>query len=104
MPTSASIEDIENIEKIFLDVCDLSAPEPFEIVLQQVLQLAQGKYIHMRHRKKPLPLLQLITENNFSSYAIEQADSLWDIFIWRTSDERVNHYCLNHYSLNDFKD
>ena len=69
--------------------------------------MKSGEYIRMLHRKKPLPLLQLLQEhgfnfivnellNNTTPTSVANSES-WEIIIWIKKDNRVNDYCTTQF-------
>jgi hypothetical protein len=90
-------------KEILVDVSELEAPEPFEQVINAVLQLNAGEYICMLHRKKPLPLIQWLQEQGFACVFKTELQNHWNIYIWNTKDSLVNDYCLSLISNNSVK-
>ncbi len=84
--------------EIVVDVSDLEAPQPFEVVLKQLKILGPGEYIHMLHRKQPLPLLQVLEENGYAAVMHKGDSRPWEIFIWNTADPLSNEYCRSHFA------
>ncbi|WP_198263841.1 DUF2249 domain-containing protein [sulfur-oxidizing endosymbiont of Gigantopelta aegis] len=102
------------MNELFIDVSDYDPPEPFEAVIALLRKMKRGDYIRMLHRKKPLPLFQLLQEQGFDyrlkeslkessnktvNEAIAQSESskLWTIIIWKKNDIPVNDYCIKHF-------
>jgi len=85
------------VKEIIIDVSELEAPQPFEEVLKRLKGLRPGEYIHMLHRKQPLPLLQILEENGYASIMREGQNRPWEIIIWNKSDPQSNEYCRNHF-------
>ena len=92
----------EQPKELFIDVSDYDPPQPFEEVIQLLLQMKAGEYIHMLHRKKPLPLLQFLQENGFDFKITQNQNlscepALWEIIIWDKKDTSLSHYCSNKF-------
>ncbi|MCW8929700.1 MAG: DUF2249 domain-containing protein [Gammaproteobacteria bacterium] len=102
----------EDAKELFIDVSEYEAPQPFQEVMQLLVGMNSGEYIRMLHRKKPLPLLELLQENGFSfNVKQDQLDfqnesllddahktsALWEIIIWNKLDSKVNNYCLKKF-------
>ena len=85
------------VREVVIDVSELEAPQPFEEVLRQIKRLRPGEYIHMLHRKQPLPLLQLLEENGYVAVMRKGDKRPWEIYIWNTSDPLSSEYCRNHF-------
>jgi len=91
--------------ELLIDVSEYEAPQPFEEVIKLVVNINDGEYIRMLHRKQPLPLYQLLNERGFAYICNKKntkslGDSLnqWEIIIWNKSDTSVNDYCLKSFS------
>ena len=88
----------EQPKELLIDVSEYEPPQPFEEVIQLLLQMKAGEYIRMLHRKKPLPLLQFLQDNGFD-FKITHDESLscdlvlWEIIIWDKKDTLVSQYC-----------
>ena len=86
------------VREIVVDVSDLEAPQPFEVVLKQLKRLGSGEYIRMLHRKQPLPLLQVLEENGYAAVMRKGDHIPWEIFIWNTADPLSNEYCRSRFA------
>ncbi len=81
-----------SVKELFIDVSDYEAPKPFEEVIQLLRQMTAGEYVRMQHRKKPLPLLEMLQENGFD-FIVRQNSTFWEIIIWFAKDQAVGDYC-----------
>lgn len=73
------------MEVIELDVSTLPAPEPFDVIMQALVEMSEDQYLKVSHRKQPLLLYKPLEENNFD-YHVQQGQShAFDIFIWHRS-------------------
>ncbi len=88
-----------DITELFIDVSDYEAPQPFEEVVQLLKEMSQGEYIHMLHRKQPLPLIQFLQENGFESRLKQELNGFWAVFIWRKNDHLVGDFCIEKFSI-----
>lgn len=96
-PKSAAHYD-KPVHELFIDVSEYEHPVPFEKVMQLVRSMTKGDYIRMHHRKKPLPLIQLLQENGFDCRAYQRSEIPWEIIIWNMRDTDVKDYCLSRFS------
>lgn len=85
-------------QELFIDVSEYEHPEPFEKVLQLLLNIKAGEYIRMQHRKKPLPLIQFMQSNGFDCIIHSLPDVPWEIIIWSKKDSDTEQYCLTQFS------
>lgn len=77
-----------NLEEILLDVRDLEHPEPMQKAMKIIQSLDNQHYLHMIHRKNPLPLIDLAKENQFQVFSKEDKHSIWHILI--SKDTNIN--------------
>jgi len=80
-------------KELLIDVSEHEPPKPFDEVTKLISQLKQGEYIRMLHRKKPLPLIQLLEENGYQCKVNQGQETAWEIIIWNKQDSLVNEYC-----------
>ncbi len=80
-------------QELFINVSEYDAPEPFEKVLQLVSEMKDGEYIRVLHRKKPLPLVQMLQENGFDYCILPGQQTQWEIIIWNIKDSSTADYC-----------
>lgn len=80
-------------QELFINVSEYDAPEPFEKVLQLVSEMKHGEYIRMLHRKKPLPLVQMLQDNGFECRIFPGQQTAWEIIIWNVNDSSTADYC-----------
>ncbi|MCU7940891.1 MAG: DUF2249 domain-containing protein [gamma proteobacterium symbiont of Bathyaustriella thionipta] len=86
-------------KEIYIDVSGYEHPIPFDKVLELLFKLNRGEYIHMHHRKKPLPLIQFLYEQGFNCVVFQNSDGSWEIIIWHKKDTDVERYCLTRFSI-----
>ena len=87
------------VREILINASEMEAPQPFEEVLKRLKTLQPDQYIHMLHRKQPLPLVQLLEQNGYVVSMREGQTIPWEIFIWRKSDPLANQYCQTHFKV-----
>ena len=81
----------------FLDVRELFAPEPFEMILKEIKKLKTGEYIYVLHHRKPYPLLQVLSESNHEYLLLEGKKNDIEIIIWKKADIEVGSYCTSRF-------
>jgi len=74
-----------NLKKIMLDARDLEHPKPLELAIKALRELDDNTYFYMIHRKNPIPLLDLASEQNFQTFNKEDVDGNWHILICKSS-------------------
>jgi hypothetical protein len=72
-----------------LDVSRLEPPEPFVCITAALEDLAHGEYLHVRHRREPLPLYAWLDEHGYAWHARHGPDAPCEILIWRRVDARA---------------
>ena len=75
--------------EILLEVHELAAPQPMELVLDALDQLVPGEYIRMVHRMQPFPLYKILDENGFRYKVAPGEISAFDIYIWHAKDKQT---------------
>jgi len=70
-----------DLKKIALDARDLEHPKPLELAMKALRELDDENYFYMIHRKNPIPLLDLASEQNFQIFNKEDTDGNWHILI-----------------------
>jgi len=75
-----------NLKKIALDARELEHPKPLELAMKALRELDEESYFYMIHRKNPIPLIDLASEQNFQIFNKEDADATWHILICKNSD------------------
>ncbi|HIP18874.1 MAG TPA: DUF2249 domain-containing protein [Sulfurovum sp.] len=77
---------MSTIKKIALDARDLEHPKPLELAMKALRELDDESYFYMIHRKNPIPLLDLASEQNFQVLNKEDANGDWHILICKTEE------------------
>ncbi len=70
-----------DLKKIALDARELEHPKPLELSMKALRELDERTYFYMIHRKNPIPLLDLASEQGFQIFNKEDRDSNWHILI-----------------------
>jgi hypothetical protein len=70
-----------DLKKIALDARELEHPKPLELAMKALRELDDENYFYMIHRKNPIPLLDLASEQNFQIFNKEDTDGNWHILI-----------------------
>ncbi len=68
-------------KEIFFDATELEHPKPLEMAIDHLKRLDADTYLYMRHRKNPLPLLEIAQNNGFYTLSREAEDGIWHILI-----------------------
>ncbi len=83
---------MSNITKIALDARDLEHPKPLELAMKALRDLDEKNYFYMIHRKNPIPLLDLASEQNFQVLNKEDENGDWHILICKTHDLDLSEF------------
>ncbi len=75
-----------DLKKIALDARELVHPKPLELAMKALRELDDKNYFYMVHRKNPIPLLDLASEQNFQIFNKEDENGDWHILICKTYD------------------
>ncbi len=70
-----------SMQKLVLDARALEHPKPLEEAVRLLQQMDETAYLHMIHRKNPIPLLQMAKERGYRTLSIEKPQGTWHIFI-----------------------
>jgi len=79
-----------SLRKIGLDTRELEHPAPLEMAMQILHTLDDTNYLYMRHRKKPLPLLDLAKEHDFQILTKKDTKDEWHILICKNKTIKLN--------------
>ncbi len=74
-----------DLKKIALDARGLEHPKPLELAMKALRQLDEENYFYMIHRKNPVPLLDLASEQSFQIFNKEDTDGTWHILICKNA-------------------
>jgi len=75
-----------NLKKITLDARELEHPKPLELAMKALRELDEESYFYMVHRKNPIPLIDMASEQNLQVLNREDGDGNWHILICRSSN------------------
>ena len=87
---------MSNITKIALDARDLEHPKPLELAMKALRDLDEENYFYMIHRKNPIPLLDLASEQNFQVLNKEDDNGDWHILICKTHDIDLSEFLTDN--------
>ena len=85
-------------KEIILDVHELQAPEPMEIVMNGLTKLQEGEYIKLIHRMEPFPLYDTFLDNGFR-YKVTDGEFGFNIYIWFAKDKKTGEFVKSQISL-----
>ncbi len=74
------------LKKIALDARELEHPKPLELAIKALRELDEESYFYMVHRKNPIPLLDLASEQHFKVLNQEDKQGDWHILICKNPD------------------
>jgi len=78
------------ITKIALDARELEHPKPLELAMKALRELTEDNYFYMLHRKNPIPLLDLASEQDLQILNTEDAQGNWHILICKNANINLN--------------
>ncbi|WP_295421145.1 DUF2249 domain-containing protein [Sulfurovum sp.] len=70
-----------DLNKIELDARELEHPKPLELAMKALRELDEKSYFYMIHRKNPIPLLDLASEQHYQILNKEDSQGNWHILI-----------------------
>ena len=82
-----------DLEKIALDARELEHPIPLERAMYALRELSEANYFYMIHRKNPIPLIDLATEQGFHVISREDAEGIWHILISKNRQIDLDGLC-----------
>jgi len=74
------------MREIGIDTRALEHPEPLVQATKILQGLTEDSYLYMLHRKNPIPLLDLASEQGFGVLSREDASGDWHILIAKDPD------------------
>jgi len=75
------------VVKISLDTRALEHPQPMEEALKVLETLDDTSYLHMKHRKNPIPLLQLAQSRGYKTLSRTDQDGTWHILFTKATQD-----------------
>ena len=69
------------MRKLGIDTREMEHPEPLVQATKILQELDNNAYLYMLHRKNPIPLLDLASENGFQVLSQEDEKGNWHILI-----------------------
>jgi len=82
-----------DLEKIALDARELEHPIPLERAMYALRELSEANYFYMIHRKNPIPLIDLATEQGFHVISREDTEGIWHILISKNRQIDLDGLC-----------
>jgi uncharacterized protein (DUF2249 family) len=83
-----------NLKKIALDARELEHPKPLELAMQALRTLDEESYFYMIHRKNPIPLIDMASEQNYQVFNQEDENGDWHILICKVSDVDLSEFIV----------
>ena len=80
------------LKRISLDTRELEHPKPLELAMKALRELDEESYFYMLHRKNPIPLLDLASEQNFQVLNKEDDNGDWHILITKNQEVDLNQF------------
>ncbi|MCW8327462.1 DUF2249 domain-containing protein [Photobacterium sp. SDRW27] len=72
---------------IILDVSDLEPPQPMHKICQTLSTLQSGQLLHVKHRREPVPLFAILTQQQFDYRHSKESEGKHHIWIWHQGDQ-----------------
>ena len=79
-----------NLTKIALDAREMEHPKHLEQAIHALRELDDSNYFYMVHRKNPIPLIDLASEQHFQTLSKEDSNGVWHILICTNPDINLN--------------
>lgn len=76
---------------IELDVSELEPPQPMREICQRLEEMPQGSLLHVFHRRKPVPLFELLQERYHYKH-VEKSEHCHEIYIWDKQNSDAHAY------------
>lgn len=77
---------------IVLDVSLLVPPEPMQAILKALSCLPQGHYLHVIHRRKPVPLFDILAQQSFTWRYQEVSEDEHYLDIWPIKEHQLSAF------------
>ena len=87
---------MSTIKKIALDARDLEHPKPLELAMKALRELDEESYFYMIHRKNPIPLIDMASEQHFHILNREDEQGDWHILISKTPDINLSELLVKN--------
>jgi len=81
---------MSNLTKISLDARELEHPKPLELAMKALRELDEENYFYMIHRKNPIPLLDMASEQKLNVFTKEDTAGIWHVLISKTASLNLN--------------
>ncbi len=73
---------------IELDVSTLEPPQPMHEICQALVELSNGQVLHVTHRRKPVPLFEML-DNKYRYRHKEIEEGCHHIWFWHIGDDQA---------------
>jgi len=71
-----------------LDVSELEPPQPMHVITAALQRLALGEVLAVKHRRKPVPLFEMLT-GRFEYLCQEITPSHFQLYFWQLEDSKA---------------
>lgn len=75
-----------NMNRVYLDVSHLAAPEPMTKIVEALSHLTFGQYLKVKHRRQPFPLFSILKENDWECLDEVHGNEHISLFIFHKND------------------
>ena len=77
-----------------IDAFNLDPPEPLQLAMAAIDDLAIGEFVCLKVSREPLMLYPLLISQGFSHISRTTSPSGYEVFIWCTNDEAAESSAL----------
>ena len=84
------------LKEKYLDVSELSPPEPMVIILSALSKLAENYYLKVKHSRVPYPLLVHLKENNWCYQYFSESLQGITLYIYKVECEKELNNIITH--------
>ncbi len=71
---------------VFVDVSELTAPEPMTVIINALARLKQGDCLLVTHRRQPFPLYEKLLQAGWAYHCQRHDDEHISLYIYRQID------------------
>jgi len=80
------------MKKILLDAREMEHPEPLQISLTHLRTMEDNEYLYMLNLRKPIPLIEIIKEKEFSYITHQDSQNIWHILITKNPTYNLEEF------------
>ncbi|MCB4765840.1 MAG: DUF2249 domain-containing protein [Sulfurovum sp.] len=84
---------MSHFKKIFFDARELEHPIPLERSIAILRELGKVNFFYMIHRKNPIPLIDMVSEQGFMVLNKEDKNGIWHILITHNPELNLEELC-----------